>query len=226
MSGRSLKPYQQDFIRFLLESEVLKFGEFTLKSGRKAPYFINTGLFNSGGKISRLGDAYARHIVECGLGDIDLIFGPAYKGIPLCVATASALERQLSRTIGFSFNRKEAKDHGDRGTIVGTPLTPGTKLVIVEDVISAGTTMRELLPVLSAIGGIDVRGVIIAVDRCERGHGTLSAAAEVKQEFGVEVYSLVTIHDIIAYLSEDETRSRVMQGLQKQIKEYLAEYGA
>ena len=226
----TLSSYQQDFVLFLVRSGALSFGDFTLKSGRKAPYFVNTGNFDDGQKIATLGQFYARHIIDCGLIRDDartIIFGPAYKGIPLCVGTAAALASQHQRTVGFAFDRKEIKDHGDGGMFVGKKLTPGSELILVEDVITAGTTLRKIVPVLRALEGISLQGVVIAVDRQERGEGALSAVAEARAEQKVDIFPLLTISQIISYLSEENASGVVLTSLQKEkSQQYLAQYGA
>ncbi len=222
-----LKPYQIKFIDFLVKSGALTFGDFTTKSGRKTPYFVNTGNFNSGAKIGQLGGFYADHIVNLGLGRIDLIFGPAYKGIPLAVATSAALATQHQMDIGFAFNRKEAKEHGDGGVIVGGKIQDGSRLIIVEDVITAGTTLREVVPFLNSIAKVEIISVVISVDRCERGTTTLSAIKESEKELGLTVAPLVNIHEIVQYLSrENESGILLSSDQQSSIANYLKQYGA
>ena len=224
---RTLTPNQTGFIDFLVRSGVLGFGEFVLKSGRRAPYFLNFGKFDDGAKILQLGEFYAAHIVQSGLSGASVIFGPAYKGIPLAVSTSMALNRNHGITIGFSFDRKEAKDHGEGGRIVGRKLSDGDRVVLVEDVISAGTTMREVVPLLNSIAKISLDAVVIAVDRCERGTGTLSAVQEVEQNMGIKVCPLVTIRDIVEYLSKPNGSGFVIEAaLMDRISAYWKEYGA
>lgn len=214
-------------IDFLVQSKALKFGDFTLKSGRKAPYFINTGSFDDGAKILQLSHFYARQILESGLQGVDVVFGPAYKGIPLCVSTAMTLAKDYGVQIGFCFNRKEAKTRGEGGEYVGKPLVPGMKVVLVEDVVTAGTTLHEVIPVLRSKVGVEVAGVIILVDRDERGSGELSAVKEAERELQISVTSIVTIKDIIAYLSEENSSGfRIDEELLGRIRAYRAEYGA
>ena len=214
-------------IDFLVQSKALKFGDFTLKSGRKAPYFINTGSFDDGAKILQLSHFYARQILESGLQGVDVVFGPAYKGIPLCVSTAMTLAKDYGVQIGFCFNRKEAKTRGEGGEYVGKPLVPGMKVVLVEDVVTAGTTLHEVIPVLRSKVGVDVAGVIILVDRDERGSGELSAVKEAERDLQISVTSIVTINDIIAYLSQENSSGfRIDEELLGRIRAYRAEYGA
>jgi len=216
-----------EVIDFLVQSGALKFGDFTLKSGRKAPYFINTGSFDDGAKISRLARFYAQQIVSLGLQGVDAVFGPAYKGIPLCVATAMSISQDFRVPIGFCFNRKEAKTRGEGGEFVGKPLTAGMRVVLVEDVVTAGTTLQEMVPVLRDRVGVEVAGVVILVDRDERGAGELSAVREAERDLGITVTPIVDITKIITYLSRPHSSGFEISGeLQKRIAEYREEYGA
>ena len=194
-----MQAYQREFIRFAIERGVLRFGEFKLKSGRTSPYFFNAGLFNSGSALARLGDFYAAAVIDSGL-DFDVIFGPAYKGIPLAAATAIALAQQHDRDLPWCFNRKEAKDHGEGGTLVGAPLTG--RVLIVDDVITAGTAIREVMQIIHAQGA-QAAGVLIALNRQERGQGQLSAIQEVERDYGMPVVSIVSLAQILDYLSQD-----------------------
>lgn len=202
--------YKQEFIQFMVRSGVLTFGDFTAKSGRKTPYFINTGNYKTGAQAARLGEFYAQCLLENIPGHVDALFGPAYKGIPLAVATAVALANRHGRDLNYCFNRKEAKDHGEGGTMVGYKLRDGDKVVIIEDVITAGTAMRETLPLLkTAASNIEVVGVIISVDRTERGRGDKSAIQEMREEFGIPVYPIVTAREIIDALYNVEVDGKV-----------------
>jgi orotate phosphoribosyltransferase len=226
MSGISKIVHKGQVIDFLVKTKALKFGEFLLKSGRKAPYFINTGCFDDGEKISRLSDFYAAKIVELGLDNVDVIFGPAYKGIPLCVSTAMSLQRNFERNIGFCFNRKEAKTRGEGGDFVGKPIAKGTRVVLVEDVVTAGTTLQEMVPVLREKIGVEVAGVIILVDRAEKGTGSCSAVEEAERDLGIKVTAIVTIHDIISYLSSENSSGFTIDAeLKGRIDAYRSEYG-
>lgn len=191
-----MQDYQREFIDFALETGVLRFGEFTLKSGRVSPYFFNAGLFNSGSSLARLGRFYAQSIVDSGI-EFDLLYGPAYKGIPLAAVTAAALFDHHGVDLPYAFNRKEAKDHGEGGTIVGHPLEG--RVAIIDDVITAGTAIRESMDVISAQGAIP-SAVFIALDRQERGHGELSAIQEVECEFGLPVVAITRLEDLVDYL--------------------------
>ncbi len=189
--------YKQEFIRFMVQNGVLKFGEFTLKSGRLAPYFINTGNYKTGKQLAKLGQYYAACIHENGL-DAETLVGPAYKGIPLSVATAIALYHDYEKEMNYCFDRKEVKDHGEGGLFVGKQLVDGEKVIIIEDVMTSGKALREILPKLEAAAKVEVVGMIISVDRKEKGlTSELSAVAEAKKEFGIDVYSVVTMDDII-----------------------------
>ncbi|NJM10942.1 MAG: orotate phosphoribosyltransferase [Synechococcaceae cyanobacterium SM1_2_3] len=193
-----MQNYQRDFIEFAIGYGVLRFGEFTLKSGRISPYFFNAGLFNSGAALTKLGRCYAAAIMDAGL-EFDVLFGPAYKGIPLAAAVAIALAEQHGRDMPWCFNRKEAKDHGEGGLIVGAPLAG--RVLIVDDVITAGTAIRETMQILNAHGAI-AAGVIIALDRQERGQGELSAVQEVEQAHAIAVTRIATLADLVTYLVE------------------------
>ena len=194
--------YKQQFIQFMVKSGVLKFGEFTLKSGRIAPYFINTGNYNTGKQLAKLGEYYAACIRENNL-QADTLVGPAYKGIPLSVATAIALYNDYETEVNYCFDRKEAKDHGEGGLFVGKQLTDGEKVIVIEDVMTSGKALREILPKLQAAANVEVVGMVISVDRKEKAlNSDLSAVSEAKKEFGIDVYSVVTIDDIIAAIED------------------------
>ena len=194
----------------MTECGVLTFGDFTLKSGRKAPYFVNTGNYKTGKQLAKLGEFYAECIKENGI-EADTLFGPAYKGIPLAVSCSVALFNKYGLDVNYCFDRKEAKDHGEGGVIVGKQLADGEKVVIIEDVITAGTAIRQVIPVLKNAAEVDITAMVISVDRMEKGKGELSAVQEVKEEFGIDVYSIVTINDIIQAIKDG-----VIEG-----KEYL-----
>ena len=211
-----MEQYQKDFVDFTLETGVLKFGEFTLKSGRISPYFFNAGLFNTGSHLSQLGVFYAKVIEASGL-EFDVLFGPAYKGIPLATATAIALNDSLRRNIPYSFNRKEAKDHGEGGSIVGHPLEGD--ILIIDDVITAGTAIREAKDIITA-NGAKTKGVIVALDRQEKGNGELSAIQEVEEIFGITVLSIINLSHIVDYL-KDSKNAETLQS----IEDYRTQYG-
>ncbi|MBE1162959.1 orotate phosphoribosyltransferase [Dyella acidiphila] len=190
--------YQRDFIELTLQRDVLRFGEFTLKSGRLSPYFFNMGRIDSGAALARLGRAYAASVMNSGL-EVDMLFGPAYKGIALAAATAMALADQHGRDLPWAYNRKEAKDHGEGGVLVGAPLKG--RVLIVDDVMTAGTAVRESLALISAQGATPA-GVLIALDRQERGQGDLSAAQEVQRDYGIPVVAITGFSDVLTYAGE------------------------
>jgi orotate phosphoribosyltransferase len=210
------RSFSHDFIAFACEAGVLRFGEFKTKAGRISPYFFNAGLFSDGAMLGRLCDFYAEAILASA-PDFDVLFGPAYKGIPLAAGTAIALAR-LGRDTPFAYNRKEAKDHGEGGTLVGAPLVG--KVLIVDDVISAGTSVRESVAMISAAGA-EPAGVVIALDRQERGQGKLSAVQEVEQTYGIPVVPVATLADLISFLAEEPELQRNLAA----IRRYREEYG-
>ncbi|EGR0301516.1 orotate phosphoribosyltransferase [Vibrio parahaemolyticus] len=212
-----MKAYQREFIEFALEKEVLKFGEFTLKSGRKSPYFFNAGLFNTGRDLARLGRFYAAALADSGI-EFDVLFGPAYKGIPIATTTAVALADHHDIDTPYCFNRKEAKDHGEGGNLVGSALEG--RIMLVDDVITAGTAIRESMEIIKA-NGADLAGVLVAIDRQEKGKGELSAIQEVERDFGCTVISIVSLGDLITYLEEKGNATEHLEA----VKAYRAEYG-
>ena len=225
----------EDFTKFLLDSGALKFGDFTLKSGRQSPYFINAGAFDDGMKIASLGDYYAQRIVAAikdGVlsSNIDTVFGPAYKGIPLAVSTSIALTNNYNMPVGFTFDRKERKDHGDGGMMVGKPLKDGMKVLLVDDVMTAGTAVREVLPKLKAEANVQVVGLILAVDRMERTKDSeLSAVKAVEQEFGFPVLPIANVREIFdaaKRISNSNGEPVMNQQLADCAAKYLLQYGA
>ena len=211
-----MEQYQKDFVDFTLETGVLKFGEFTLKSGRISPYFFNAGLFNKGSHLSELGKFYAQAIEASAL-KFDVLFGPAYKGIPLAAATSIALNDSYNHNVPYSFNRKEVKDHGEGGSIVGHPLEGD--ILIIDDVITAGTAIREAQDIIQNCGA-NAKGVIVALDRQEKGKGELSAIQEVEQIFGITVLSIINLSHIIDYLRTSDD-SKILA----KIESYRSLYG-
>jgi orotate phosphoribosyltransferase len=202
--------YKQEFIDFMVRSGVLSFGDFVTKSGRQTPFFINTGRYGTGSELMRLGRFYARAIVERLGDDFDVLFGPAYKGIPLVVCTAIALADQHGKDVGFCFNRKEPKAHGEGGVLVGKPLRDGARVVIVEDVTTAGTSIRETLPILQAAAKVELKGLVVSVDRMERGTSELSALAEIRETYQIPAFSIVTIDEIVESLRDRSIDGRVV----------------
>ncbi|MCT2385364.1 orotate phosphoribosyltransferase [Erwinia pyrifoliae] len=212
-----MKAWQRQFIEFAINKQVLKFGEFTLKSGRKSPYFFNAGLFNTGRDLALLGRFYAQALVDSGI-DFDLVFGPAYKGIPIATTTVVALADHHDRDVPYCFNRKEAKDHGEGGTLVGSALQG--KIMLVDDVITAGTAIRESMEIIAAHQAT-LAGVLISLDRQERGRGAISAIQEVERDYGCKVISIITLNELIAYLEEKpELADRLAA-----VRAYRSEFG-
>ncbi|MBE7926201.1 orotate phosphoribosyltransferase [Pseudomonas saudiphocaensis] len=211
-----MQAYQREFIRFAIERGVLRFGEFTLKSGRTSPYFFNAGLFNSGSALAQLGRFYAAAIVDSGI-EFDVVFGPAYKGIPLAAATAISLAEHHQRDLPWCFNRKEAKDHGEGGTLVGSPLTG--RVLIVDDVITAGTAIREVMQIIQAQNA-QAAGVLIALDRQERGQGELSAIQEVERDYQMPVVSIVSLTQVLEYLADDAQLKQHLPAVQAYRERY------
>ena len=216
-----MEGYTREFIKFLEDAGVLKFGDFTAKSGRKIPYFINAGDIKTGEQIQKLGEFYAKAYFEKVGNKKSVLYGPAYKGIPIAVSVAVALAKD-GLDVPFFFNRKEEKDHGEGGVFVGYKPQAGEDVVIVEDVITAGTAIRESMAILSKLDGVNVKATFVMVDRKEKGQGEKSAMAEVTDEFGFPVYSVVDVYDIIEYLEEDEANKENVD----RIKAYLAVNGA
>ena len=217
-----MEQYKKEFIDFMVESDVLKFGEFTLKSGRKSPFFMNAGAYVTGTQLRRLGQYYAKAIHDTYGLDFDVLFGPAYKGIPLGVATTMAISELYGKDIRYCSNRKEVKDHGEGGTFVGYVPQPGEEIVIIEDVITAGTAIRESMEILSHLEGTKVVATFIMVDRKEKGQTEKGAMQEIEEQFGFPVYSVVDVYDIIEYLEEDPANAENVT----RIKNYLAVNGA
>ncbi|GAA0294789.1 orotate phosphoribosyltransferase [Psychrosphaera haliotis] len=212
-----MKDYQKEFIEFALEKQVLKFGEFTLKSGRTSPYFFNAGLFNTGRDLARLGRFYAAALVDSGIS-YDVLFGPAYKGIPIATTTAVALADHHDHDTPYCFNRKEAKKHGEGGSLVGAELKGN--IMLVDDVITAGTAIRESMTIIEQAGAA-LSGVLIALDRQEKGKAELSAIQEVERDFGTKVISIVTLSDVVSFLQDSETFAEYLPSVQA----YRAKYG-
>tara|TARA_B110000091_G_scaffold73535_1_gene80984 strand:+ start:1128 stop:1781 length:654 start_codon:yes stop_codon:yes gene_type:complete len=216
-----MKDFQRDFIEFALSKQVLRFGEFTLKSGRISPYFFNAGLFNTGGDLAKLGRFYASALTDSSI-EFDLLFGPAYKGIPIATTTSVALYDHHDIDMPYCFNRKEAKKHGEGGSLVGSELQG--KVMLVDDVITAGTAIRESMEIIKSHGA-QLSGVLIALDRQEKGQGELSAIQEVERDFGTEVISIVTLDDVITYLEEKVVDQPELNDSLLRIKNYRENYG-
>lgn len=212
-----MQDYKRDFIQFAINNGVLRFGEFTLKSGRVSPYFFNAGLFNSGAQLSQLGRFYASAITDSGIG-FDVLFGPAYKGIPLATAAAIALFDQFDMNTPYCFNRKEAKEHGEGGNLVGAPLEG--RVLIIDDVITAGTAIREAMEIIATAKATPA-GVVIALDRQERGKGDRSAIQEVEQDYGLQVASIITLADLVGFLEQGGEHTEHLAAIQA----YRDQYG-
>ncbi|WP_339056389.1 orotate phosphoribosyltransferase [Candidatus Regiella endosymbiont of Tuberolachnus salignus] len=216
-----MKDYQRDFIKFAIDKQVLTFGEFTLKSGRVSPYFFNAGRFNTGRDLAKLGRFYAAALMAAGI-EFDLLFGPAYKGIPIVTTTAVALANHHDKDIPYCFNRKEAKNHGEKGMLVGSPLQG--RVILVDDVITAGTAIRESMGIINAQGA-SLAGVMIALDRQERGDQAISAVQEVEQCYQCKVFSIVTLSDVITYLTNLEEEEPKWVKQLNAMNEYHRDYG-
>lgn len=236
LSWHDMDNFKQEFIEFMLAAGALKFGDFLTKSGRKSPYFINTGAYVRGSQMEQLGEFYARAIRSAFGEGVDNLFGPAYKGIPLAVAAAMGMRRLYDQDLTYTFNRKEPKDHGEGGTLVGfnyagvrrNDAQANCRVVIIEDVTTAGTSVRESLPMIKANPGVEAVGLVVSVDRMERGQGSLPALQEIQQEFGLKTTAIVTLQDILAYL-ETGPGARLLGGdptLLERMKSYSRQYGA
>lgn len=223
-----METYKEQFIELMVRSNVLTFGEFTTKSGRKTPFFINTGNYSTGLQLAALGRFYAETLQNFFPEKIDVLFGPAYKGIPLAASTAMALATAFNRQVAYCFNRKEAKDHGEGGTFIGHKLRNNDNVVIIEDVTTAGTSVRESVPLLRRAARVNILGLIVSVDRMERGTGSLGALAELRLEFGLRTAAIVTLAEIIEYLHNRPIDGKVVldDAIYYKITEYRAKYGS
>lgn len=216
--------YKEEFIRFMVDSGVLTFGDFVTKSGRQTPYFVNTGNYKTGAQASRLGDYYAACIQEHMPEGIDALFGPAYKGIPLVTSAAASLYRNYKRDLPYCFNRKEAKDHGEGGVMVGYQPKDGDRIAIVEDVVTAGTAVRESIALFDTIADVKITALFVSVDRMERGTGELSTLHELRERYGIDVYPIVTVREVIDVLSGGDARV-LDDRMVERMEAYLAQYG-
>ncbi len=222
-----MEKYKQEFIEFMVESNVLKFGDFTLKSGRKSPFFMNAGAYVTGSQLMRLGRYYAEAIHEHYGDDFDVLFGPAYKGIPLSVATVIAFHEMYGKEIRYCSNRKEVKDHGDTGILLGSRLQDGDKVVIIEDVTTSGKSIEETFPILKAQGDVTIVGLMVSLNRMERGKGEKSALEEIKELYGIEANAIVTMADVVEHLYNRECQGRIVidDTLKAAIDAYYEQYG-
>ena len=223
-----MESYKKEFIEFMVESDVLKFGDFTLKSGRKSPFFMNAGAYVSGSQLMRLGEYYARAIHDAYGEDFDVLFGPAYKGIPLTVAATMAISSLYDTDIRYCSNRKEVKDHGDKGILLGSPIEDGDRVLIIEDVTTAGTSIGETLPIIKAQGNVDVCGLVVSVDRTERGQGEKSALQEIQETYGFQTTAIVTMAEVVEHLYNREYRGKIYidDEMKARIDAYYEQYGA
>lgn len=223
-----MEKYKQEFIEFMIDCEVLRFGDFVTKSGRNTPFFINTGFYRTGAQVGRLAEYYAAAIYKNFGSEFDILFGPAYKGIPLAVATVIKLNEKYGLNIGYCANRKEVKDHGDKGILLGSPIKDGDRVVMIEDVVTAGTSIEETMPILKAQGNVDVKGLIVSVNRMEKGQGEYSALDEIKEKYGIKAASIVTIKDIVEHLYNKEYNEKVYidENIKAAMDAYYVKYGA
>lgn len=223
-----MEAYKQEFIEFMAQSDVLKFGEFTLKSERKAPFFMNAGSYVTGTQLKRLGQYYAKAIHEHYGEDFDVLFGPAYKGIPLSVATAIAFSELYGKDIRYCSNRKEAKDHGDAGILLGSSLKDGDKVVIIEDVTTSGKSIEETVPILKAQGNVQIIGLMVSLNRMEKGKGEQSALEEIKETYGFDAHAIVTMAEVIEHLYNRpyEGKIYINDTIKQAIDAYYEQYGA
>ena len=223
-----MEQYKKEFIEFMMSADVLRFGDFTTKSGRKTPYFVNTGNYKTGAQAAKLGDYYAACIQEHMPEGITALFGPAYKGIPLAVTAAASLYRNYGRDLPYCFNRKEAKDHGEGGVMVGYKPQDGDDIAIVEDVVTAGTAVRESIELFKHVADVKIRALFVSVDRMERGTRECTTLDELREDFGIQVYPIVTIREVIDCLHNKPVDGRVYidDAMRERMEDYLRTYGA
>ena len=222
-----MEQYKKEFIEFMVDCGVLKFGDFTTKSVRKTPFFVNTGFYRSGSQLRRLGEYYAKAINDKYGMEFDVLFGPAYKGIPLSVATTMAISEFYQKDIKYCSNRKEVKDHGDTGILLGSPLESGDKVIIIEDVTTAGTSIGETLPILTAQAHVEVLGLVVSVDRMERGQGNKSALSEIEENYHIATTAIVTMQEVVEHLHNRSYNGKIVidDTLKLSIDAYYEQYG-
>jgi orotate phosphoribosyltransferase len=222
-----MEAYKAEFIEFMVDCGVLKFGDFVTKSGRNTPFFVNTGFYRTGAQLRKLGEYYARAIHDAFGLDFDVLFGPAYKGIPLTVTTSVAISEQYDKDVRYCSNRKEVKDHGDTGILLGSPIEDGDKVVIIEDVTTAGTSISETYPIIKAQGDVDVIGLVVSVDRMERGKGEKSALEEIRETYGFQTTAIVTMAEVVEHLYNRPYKGKVIidDTLKAAIDAYYEKYG-
>ena len=220
--------YKQEFIEFMVESEVLKFGDFTLKSGRKSPFFMNAGAYVTGTQLRKLGEYYAKAIHDQFGLDFDVLFGPAYKGIPLSVATAMAISELYGKDVRYSSNRKEVKDHGDTGILLGSKLKDGDRVVMIEDVTTSGKSIEETYPILKSQADVEIKGLVVSLNRMEKGKTDKSALAEIEENYGIKATAIVTMAEVTEHLYNKPCMGKIVidDTMKKAIDEYYAQYGA
>ena len=223
-----MEQYKKEFIEFMVDCGVLRFGDCITKSGRKTPFCVNTGFYRTGSQLRRLGQYYARAIADSFGLDFDLLFGPAYKGIPLSVATSMAISELYGRDVKYCSNRKEVKDHGDTGILLGSPISDGDKVIIIEDVTTAGTSISETMPILQAQGSVEVVGLIVSVDRMERGQTDRSALKEIEEKYNIKTSAIVTMQEVVEHLYNRPYNGVTVidDTLKSAIDEYYRQYGA
>ena len=223
-----MEQYKQEFIEFMIDCEVLKFGDFVTKSGRNTPFFVNTGFYRTGAQLRKLGEYYAKAIESKFGFDFDVLFGPAYKGIPLSVATTMAISELYGKDIRYCSNRKEVKDHGDTGILLGSPIKDGDKVVIIEDVTTSGKSIEETFPIIKAQGDVEIKGLMVSLNRMERGKGTRSALDEIKDLYGFPTAAIVSMADVVEHLYNKEINGKVVidDQIKAAIDAYYEQYGA
>ena len=223
-----MEQYKKEFIEFMVDSNVLKFGEFTLKSGRKSPFFMNAGAYVTGSQLKKLGEYYAKAIHDKYGEDFDILFGPAYKGIPLTVAATIAFSELYGKEIKYCSNRKEVKDHGDTGILLGSPIQDGDRVVIIEDVTTSGKSIEETFPILTAQGNVEIVGLMVSLNRMEKGKGEKSALEEIKDLYGFETGAIVTMAEVTEYLYNKPYKGKIYidEPIRAALDSYYAEYGA
>lgn len=223
-----MESYKKEFIEFMVDSQVLKFGEFTLKSGRKSPFFMNAGAYVTGTQLRKLGEYYAKAIHDNYGLDFDVLFGPAYKGIPLTVATTMAISELYGKEVRYCSNRKEVKDHGDTGILLGSKLKDGDRVVIIEDVTTSGKSIEETFPIIKAQADVEIKGLMVSLNRMEKGQGNQSALVEIKEKYGFDANAIVTMTEVVEYLYNREYKGNIYidDALKAAIDAYYEQYGA
>lgn len=222
-----MEQYKKEFIEFMVDSNVLRFGDFVTKSGRKTPFFINTGFYRTGSQLRKLGQYYAKAIEEKFGIDFDVLFGPAYKGIPLSVAASMAMNEFYGKDVRYCSNRKEEKDHGDTGILLGSPIQDGDRIVMIEDVTTSGKSIRETMPIIKAQGNVNVLGLVVSVNRMERGTGEKSALEEIEETYGMKATAIVTMEEVVEHLYNKPYKGKIIidDTIKKAIDVYYEQYG-